>query len=391
MNTVLTGLDRFRDTYWKKIKGNKLGLLANQASLDSRLSSAKQVVVQLLPGQLKALFGPQHGYGGEDQDNMVETSHSYDRELEIPIYSLYAETREPLPEMLEMIDILLIDLQDVGTRVYTFASTMLGCLKAAARDGKKVIVLDRPNPLGGDLVEGNILRPELYSFVGPYCVPMRHGLTMGEMARIFNHEFGLGCDLEIIEMSGWHRKMLWSETGLRWIMPSVNMPFPETAFVYPGQVIWEGTNVSEGRGTCRPFEVFGAPYFDTEMIKQALESDVSLGCFLQEYSFRPTFHKWKEEVCRGFMIHVTDPHIYRPYFTSIAILKAVMEIHKNNFAWKEPPYEYEQKKKPIDLIMGDSSFRRDLESGTCLSRIKEKCEADRESFVQWRRPYLLYP
>ena len=391
MNTVLTGLDRFRDTYWKKIKGNKLGLLANQASLDSRLSSAKQVVVQLLPGQLKALFGPQHGYGGEDQDNMVETSHSYDRELEIPIYSLYAETREPLPEMLEMIDILLIDLQDVGTRVYTFASTMLGCLKAAARDGKKVIVLDRPNPLGGDLVEGNILRPELYSFVGPYCVPMRHGLTMGEMARIFNHEFGLGCDLEIIEMSGWHRKMLWSETGLRWIMPSVNMPFPETAFVYPGQVIWEGTNVSEGRGTCRPFEIFGAPYFDTEMIKQALESDVSLGCFLQEYSFRPTFHKWKEEVCRGFMIHVTDPHIYRPYFTSIAILKAVMEIHKNNFAWKEPPYEYEQKKKPIDLIMGDSSFRRDLESGTCLSRIKEKCEADRESFVQWRRPYLLYP
>ena len=391
MDTVLTGLDRFRDTYWEKLKGDKLGLLANQASLDSRLSSAKQIVEQLLPGQLKALFGPQHGYGGEDQDNMVETSHSYDRELEIPIYSLYAETREPLPEMLEMIDILLIDLQDVGTRVYTFASTMLGCLKAAARDGKKVIVLDRPNPLGGDLVEGNILRPELYSFVGPYCVPMRHGLTMGEMARIFNHEFGLGCDLEIIEMSGWHRKMLWSETGLRWIMPSVNMPFPETAFVYPGQVIWEGTNVSEGRGTCRPFEIFGAPYFDTEMIKQALEPDVSLGCFLQEYSFRPTFHKWKEEVCRGFMIHVTDPHIYRPYFTSIAILKAVMEIHKNNFAWKEPPYEYEQKKKPIDLIMGDSSFRCDLESGTCLSRIKEICEADRESFVQWRRPYLLYP
>ena len=391
MDTVLTGLDRFRDTCREKLKGDRLGLLANQASLDSRLSSAKQVVVQLLPGQLKALFGPQHGYGGEDQDNMVETSHSYDRELEIPIYSLYAETREPLPEMLEMIDILLIDLQDVGTRVYTFASTMLGCLKAAARDGKKVIVLDRPNPLGGDLVEGNILRPELYSFVGPYCVPMRHGLTMGEMARIFNHEFGLGCDLEIIEMSGWHRKMLWSETGLRWIMPSVNMPFPETAFVYPGQVIWEGTNVSEGRGTCRPFEIFGAPYFDTEMIKQALEPDVSPGCFLQEYSFRPTFHKWKEEVCRGFMIHVTDPHIYRPYFTSIAILKAVMEIHKNNFAWKEPPYEYEQKKKPIDLIMGDSSFRRDLESGTCLSRIKEKCEADRESFVQWRRPYLLYP
>ena len=390
MNTVLTGLDRIREGHWKELKGHRLGLLANQASLDSRLNSAGKIISQLLPGQLKTLFGPQHGYGGEDQDNMVETSHSYDKELKIPIYSLYGETREPLPDMLEIIDILLIDLQDVGTRVYTFASTMLGCLKAAAKNGKKVIVLDRPNPLGGEVVEGNILRPELYSFVGPYSFPMRHGLTMGEMAQIFNHVFGLGCDLEIIQMYGWHRKMLWNETGLRWIMPSVNMPLPETAYVYPGQVIWEGTNVSEGRGTCRPFEIFGAPYFDIEMIKRALVPEASIGCHLQDYSFRPTFHKWEGEVCRGFMMHVIDPHIYQPYFTSIAILKAVMETHRGSFKWKKPPYEYEHKKKPIDLIMGDLSLRRELESGTHLSLIKEKLEADNESFVQWRRPYLLY-
>ncbi len=390
MNAIQTGLERICEGHWKKLKGYRLGLLANQASLDSRLNSAKKIISQLLPGQLKALFGPQHGYSGEDQDNMVETNHSYDKELKIPIYSLYSETREPLQEMLEMIDILIIDLQDVGTRVYTFASTMLGCLKASARNGKKVLVLDRPNPLGGSIVEGNILCPELYSFVGPYSFPMRHGLTMGEMARIFNHVFGLGCDLEIIQMDGWYRKMLWNETGLRWVMPSVNMTLPVTAYVYPGQVIWEGTNVSEGRGTCRPFEIFGAPYFDTEMIKTALVPEVSLGCFLQEYSFRPTFHKWEGEVCRGFMIHVLDPHIYRPYFTSIAILKAVMETHKGSFEWKKPPYEYDYKKKPIDLIMGDLSLRHELESGVSLSVIKKKWEADTQYFVNWRKPYLLY-
>lgn len=390
MHTVLTGIDRISDGYREKLKGYRLGLLANQASLDSRLNTARDVIARLLPGQLKALFGPQHGYGGEDQDNMVETSHSYDKALKTPVFSLYSETKEPLPHMLDMIDVLIMDLQDVGTRVYTFASTMLNCLRAAARHGKKVLALDRPNPLGGEVVEGNLLRPELYSFVGPYSLPMRHGLTMGEMARVFNHVFAVDCDLEIISMHGWRREMLWNETGLRWAMPSTNMPFPETAGVYPGQVIWEGTNISEGRGTCRPFEIFGAPYLDTEAIKRVLDPAATEGCYLQEYSFRPTFHKWKRELCHGFMIHVLDPHIYRPYFTSLALLKAIMETHQQDFEWKEPPYEYEHKKKPIDLILGDSSLRRELESGVSLSLIKEKWQADLESFVQWRKPYLLY-
>lgn len=390
MNQVITGLDRIRDGRWKNLKGHRLGLLANQASLDGRLSPGRDVIARLLPGQLKALLGPQHGYYGQDQDNMIETGHSFDKALRIPIFSLYSKTREPLSHMLEMIDILIIDLQDVGTRVYTFASTMLNCLRAAAGHDKKVIVLDRPNPLGGDLLEGNLLHPELYSFVGPYRFPMRHGLTMGEMAQIFNHVFELGCNLEIIPMHGWRRDMAWNKTGLRWIMPSTNMPLPETACVYPGQVIWEGTNISEGRGTCRPFEIFGAPFLDTKTIQQELEPEATAGCYLQEYSFRPTFHKWDGKVCYGFMIHILDPQVYRPYFTSIALLRAVMKIHSGDFEWKSPPYEYELKKSPIDLIMGDLSLRRDLESGVPLSNIREKWLPDLEAFTQWRRPFLLY-
>ena len=391
MEQVQTGLDRIRKGLWKKLKGYKLGLLANQASLDSRFNGAKKVISRLLPGQLRALFGPQHGYGGEDQDNMVETDHTHDNALGIPVFSLYAEEREPLPHMLERVDILIIDLQDVGTRVYTFASTMLNCLKAAGKAGKKIMVLDRPNPLGGETLEGNLLCPELYSFVGPYRFPMRHGLTMGEMALMFNKKFRLDCDLEIITMQGWRREMLWDKTGLKWMMPSPNMPLLETAYVYPGQVIWEGTNLSEGRGTCRPFEIFGAPYLDPKSIKEVIEPEATRGCFLQEYSFRPTFQKWKGELCKGFMLHVIDPHIYRPYFTSITLLKAILDIHRKDFRWKNPPYEYEQEMKPIDLILGDTELREGLEAGNSISRITKNWVADLESFSQWRKPYLLYP
>ena len=233
MKAILTGLDRISECCQNELKGSRLGLLANQASLDGRLNSAKDVLSRLFPGQLKVLFGPQHGYGGEDQDNMVETGHATDPTANIPIYSLYSETRSPLPHMIQSIDVLIIDLQDVGTRVYTFATTMLYCIQVAAKEGKKVLVLDRPNPLGGEVVEGNLLKPEMFSFVGPYRIPMRHGMTMGELARMFNQVFELGCDLEVVPMDRWRRHMLWHETGLRWVMPSTNMPSPLTAAVYP--------------------------------------------------------------------------------------------------------------------------------------------------------------
>src|SRR5512134_1737044 len=271
MPRVATGLDVVRDELWQQWRKGRLGLLSNQASLDSHCRTAKAVISEGLPGRLTALFGPQHGFCGEDQDNMIETGHSRDRELNLPVFSLYSEVRKPSQEMLDLVDVLIVDLQDVGTRVYTFASTLLGCMQACPRSGKKVVVLDRPNPLGGDMVEGNLLQPELYSFVGPYRLPMRHGLTLGEMARLFDHVFELGCDLQVVAMKGWRRTMLWPETGLRWIMPSPNMPLAETALVYPGQVLWEGTNVSEGRGTCRPFESFGAPFLDTKRIRSSLQ------------------------------------------------------------------------------------------------------------------------
>ena len=224
---VLSGLEVFKLEYHKKYRGCRLGLLSNQASVSIDLIHASDIISNLCPGDLKVLFGPQHGYAGEDQDNMIETGHSSDNCLRIPVFSLYSELREPTPEMMGMIDVLLIDMQDVGTRVYTFSSTMLNCMKAAARCGKKVVILDRPNPLGGDVIEGNLLVPELYSFVGTWKIPMRHGMTMGELALLFNKELSIGCDLEIIKMKDWCRSMMWEETGLPWAVPSPNIPIPQ--------------------------------------------------------------------------------------------------------------------------------------------------------------------
>jgi uncharacterized protein YbbC (DUF1343 family) len=388
--TVQTGLDRFRESEWKRFKGLRLGLLANQASLDGCLRPASQVIAERLPGGLTALFGPQHGYTGADQDNMIETGHGVDPGSNRPVYSLYSDTREPSAEMFEPIDILLIDLQDVGTRVYTFASTMLNCLKAAARFHKKVVILDRPNPLGGQRMEGNPLKPDLYSFVGPYSLPMRHGLTMAEMARLFLRVYELAVDLEVIPLEGWRRSMSWGDTGLRWFMPSPNMPLPQTAEVYPGQVIWEGTNLSEGRGTCRPFELFGAPFIVPHELANTLGPEHTAGCHLQEITFRPTFHKWANELCRGFMIHILDPAVFCPYFTSLSLLREVIALYGDAFAWKSPPYEYEVHRLPIDLIIGNGDLRAALERGEAMENIRERYFSPADSYFEEIGACLLY-
>ncbi len=390
MATVATGLDQFEDTFWKRLRGQSLGLLANQASVDHNLRNAKDAISALLPGQLKLLFGPQHGFRGEDQDNMVETGDYLDPDLRIPVLSLYGGKIERLADILGTVDVLIIDLQDVGTRVYTFIATMLYCLKAGARAGKKVLILDRPNPVGGAIVEGNLLRPELYSLVGPSSLPMRHGMTMGELAYLFKDAFRIDGDITVVPLKGWRRRMLWKDTGLRWIMPSPNMPHPETALVYPGQVLWEGTNISEGRGTCRPFEIFGAPFISPPRVKRGLMPEDIEGCYLQEYYFRPSFNKWKGELCGGFLIHPVNPIAYRAYRTSLALLKAIMEANRGAFAWRKPPYEYDFERLPMDLILGDPSVRAHLEEGKDVREILEPCSRELEGFLESRMPYLLY-
>lgn len=390
MRSVSVGLDVFYDEYWQRLKGQRIGLLSNQASLDRRLRPAERVVAERLPGQLKALFGPQHGHRGAEQDNMVETDHSFDRDLGVPVFSLYSNTREPLEEMLSLIDTLLIDLQDVGTRVYTFSSTVLNCLRAASVFGKRVVILDRPNPLGGEIMEGGLLKEELYSFVGPHAMPMRHGLTMAEIGRMFHTVFSIDCALEAVPMRGWQRRMLWPATGRRWAMPSPNMPVFETALVYPGQVLWEGTNVSEGRGTCRPFEIFGAPFLDLKAIRSRIHPGALQGCLLQESVFRPMFHKWREESCKGFMIHVLNPLEFRPCFTSLALLEAILGIHGDCLEWRPPPYEYEFERLAIDLILGDGAVRESLERRAGLEETTTAWQRDVRRFLDEREEYLLY-
>jgi uncharacterized protein YbbC (DUF1343 family) len=388
--TVKTGLENLFDHPKTGLKSYRLGLLCNPSSVDRQFIHARMLIDSLYPGQLKALYSPQHGFYAEKQDNMIESSDMPDPVLNIPVFSLYGDTRIPTRKMFDAIDLLIIDLPDVGTRVYTFSTTVSYCLEAAKKYGKKILLLDRPNPIGGNLVEGNILNPEYRSFVGRFPVPMRHGLTMGELALLYNEHFGIGCDLEIIPLKGWRRHMLFKDTGLPWIAPSPNLPTPDSALVYPGQVIWEGTNISEGRGTTQPFELFGAPFINSKKIIEFLGHDKIPGAILREAAFEPTANKWKGEICKGFQIHVTDHESYRPYQTSLRLLQAVLLTHKEKFEWKSPPYEYEFKKRPIDLILGDKSIRQCLESGIKLDELEKEWGENLGRFLTTRQKVLLY-
>ena len=322
---------------------------------------------------------------------MIESGHTLDSATGLPLYSLYSEQRRPNKEMFDLLDVLIIDLFDVGTRVYTFLYTMAYCLEAAAEFDKKVLVLDRPNPVGGKLVEGNIIQQDCYSFVGLYPIPMRHGLTFGELALLINNHFGIGADLEVISMQGWQRKMLYTDTELPWVFPSPNMPSPVTSLVYPGQVIWEGTNISEGRGTCLPFELFGAPFYNCDEILNQIEGNIDLpGCLLRPLMFEPTSNKWAGQICSGFQIHVTDPAVFRPYRTSLALLQASVLLYPDLFQYKEPPYEYEYERLPMDLILGDKEVRTALEQGISLLDLENSWRDDLEDFDKLRQEVFLY-
>jgi len=368
----------------------------HQASVTRDLISARDVLHRLCGSNLAALFGPQHGIAGEKQDNMIESPHATDARLGIPVFSLYSETRAPTSRMLDQIDTLVVDLQDVGTRVYTFEWTTALALEACAAAGKAVVVLDRPNPLGGLALEGNLIRPGYESFVGLYPVPMRHGLTLGELAQLVNERLhgraGMPrCDLTVVPMRGWRRRMRFEDTGLPWVLPSPNMPAPATAAVYPGQVLLEGTNLSEGRGTTRPFELWGAPFLDTAALRARFEKRKLPGCRLREHDFEPTFHKWKGEVCRGFQIHVTDPGAYLPYLTTLCLLQDVAALHKDRFAWKQPPYEYVTDRLPVDVLTGDPRIREAIESGEDLKSLARSWRAEIRAFGKEAASHLLYP
>lgn len=388
---VTTGLERILERTDIIAGAGRLGLLYNQASVDSQLRPASDLIDQAFPQRLTTLFGPQHGVCCTEQDNMMETGHATHPRLGFPIFSLYADARKPGPEMLDNVDTVLVDIQDVGTRVYTFATTVLYLMEACAEADKRVVVLDRPNPINGSDVEGNLLDTRFASFVGPYPISMRHGLTLAELMTLYNRVYEIGCSLEVVRMEGWDRNQYFEDTGLPWVMPSPNMPTVETAVVYPGQVVLEGTNLSEGRGTTRPFEIFGAPYLEPERVVEAIEPEALSGAVLREIAFRPTFHKWAGQECKGFQIHVIDRAIFRPYRASLGIISAIARLYPDAFQWTDPPYEYVNDKLPADVIVGNDRVRLDLEQGRSILDMERDWQGELDEFMRLRSNFLLYP
>ena len=363
-----------------------VGLVCNPASVDARFRH----IADRLTGRLAAIFGPQHGFRSDVQENMIESGHGRDDLRRVPVYSLYSETREPTAEMLHGVDALVIDLQDVGTRIYTYIYTMANCLRAARRHGVKAIVCDRPNPLGGLAVEGPMLARGFESFVGQYPIPMRHGMTIGELARLFNDAFGIGADLEVVTMEGWRRDDYHDGTGLPWILPSPNLPTLDSAVAYPGTVLFEGTNVSEGRGTTKPFELVGAPWVSAERFADDVNALDLPGVHFRPAVFEPTFHKHAKKGCGGCQIHVTDRARFRPVETGVALMACFRAADPAAFQWREPPYEYEHDKMPIDILAGSTEVREGIERGMPAREIAQSWTAPVSEFERLRQPYLLY-
>jgi uncharacterized protein YbbC (DUF1343 family) len=372
------------------LDGRRVGIVCNPASVDHALRHIADRLKTHGGATLAAIFGPQHGFRSDVQENMIETGHACDEFRRVPVYSLYSETREPTAQMLRGIDTLVIDLQDVGTRIYTYIYTMANCLVAAKKHGLTVIVCDRPNPIGGTAVEGPMLVRGYESFVGMYPIPMRHGMTIGELARLFNEEFGIGAELEVVAMEGWRRDMYFDETGIPWVLPSPNIPTLDTAIVYPGTVLFEGINVSEGRGTTRPFELIAAPWVDAEPFAAALNRRELPGVRFRPTVIEPTFHKHAKTTCGGCQLHVLDRASFRPVETGVALIEAFRACAPDEFMWREPPYEYEHTKLPIDILAGSSALREQIESGMSANEIAKSWRDETDRFLKIRQNYLLY-
>jgi uncharacterized protein YbbC (DUF1343 family) len=391
MHQIVTlGIDNLLTDERRLIAGRRVGLVCNPASVDASFKHTADRLFEDPDVTLTALFGPQHGYRSDLQDNMIETPHGRDCRRQVPIFSLYSDTREPTADMLRGLDVLIVDLQDVGTRVYTFVYTMANCMRAAARYGVPVVVCDRPNPIGGEQVEGARLRDPWTSFVGQFPIPMRHGMTIGELARLFNDEFGIGAELEVVALEGWRRPMYHDETGLPWVIPSPNLPTLDSAVVYPGAVLVEGTQLSEGRGTTRPFELIGAPWVDGERLADEMNRRDLPGVHFRAAFFEPTFQKHAKRTCGGCQIHVLDRAAFAPLRTAVELIDEFRRENPDRFAWREPPYEYEHEKEPIDILYGSDRLRRTLDEDDDVRRLVDSWQADEEDFRRQRKPFLLY-
>jgi len=387
---VRTGLDRLVEgEVGGHLRGRSLGLILHPASVTASLSLSVDELVDAGFG-LRALFGPQHGARGEKQDNMIESAHYTDPRSGLPVHSLYSDVRKPTPEMLAGLDAVLFDLQDVGVRVYTFVWTMALAMEACAEADVRFVVLDRPNPIGGLRREGPVLRPGFASFVGMHPIPLRHGMTAGELARWLVDVRGIDCDLEVVPMTGWKRDMLWDDTGLPYVLPSPNLPTPQSCQVYPGAVLLEGTNLSEGRGTTRPFELIGAPYLDPHALVAECHPDAWSGAALRPCWFEPTFQKHRGAVCGGVQIHVMDPRAFQPVRATVELLRAAHALAPASFDWRPPPYEYEDRLMPIDMLWGHDGLRTGIDRGDSVADILEGVDRECRVFAESVEPLLLY-
>lgn len=398
---VATGLDVLAAVRFARLEGRRVGLIANPTSVDARLRHAVDLLAGAPGLTLAALFGPEHGIRAEAQD-LIGVASGVDRRTGVPVHSLYGAdvaSLAPAPEQLEGVDTIVFDVQDVGSRYYTFPATMRYAMRAASRAGIAFVVLDRPNPIGGERIEGPAIEPGYESFVGSRPIPIRHGLTVGELARLDREELGLDLDLTVVPCEGLDRAMLWPDTGLPWVIPSPNMPTPDTATVYPGGCLVEGTNLSEGRGTTRPFELWGAPWLDPYELADGIGRELdAAGCgeglILRPCSFLPTFQKHAGATCGGVQVHVTDPSAFRPVAAYTVALAVARGMDEGRFAWRTETYEFVSDPIAIDLLFGRSRERALIESGPPAGWARDLFDGDwrREevAFAGRRAPYLLY-
>ncbi|WP_261134297.1 DUF1343 domain-containing protein [Bacillus sp. Marseille-Q3570] len=383
---VKLGVEVLLDEQMDLIEGQKVGLITNPTGVDQELNSIVDLLHNDPDVNLTALYGPEHGVRGSAQAGEYVEFY-IDEETGLPVYSLYGQTRKPTPEMLENVDVLLFDIQDVGTRFYTYIYTMAYAMEAAAENDISFIVLDRPNPISGTKVEGPVLDPEYSSFVGMYPIPLRHGMTVGELARLFNEEFEIGTDLTVVEMDGWKRNMYYDDTSLEFVLPSPNMPTVDTALVYPGAALIEGTNVSEGRGTTKPFELIGAPFINSTELAAELNDLKLRGVTFRAASFTPVFSKHSGQLSHGVQLHVTDQKAFSPVDTGLHLVKTIHDLYPEDFEFRA---ENSAGVSFFDLLIGNGWVRDAIEEGQSVKEIKSQWQDDLEQFKNTREQYLLY-